>query len=73
MAAEFTTLDQAVNYARGLLEDIDVMSDPQGCFHAIRPFGTKHWMLHGYRLVAVVRIQAHVTVIGEIVKEVQSD
>lgn len=70
MGTGFNTVDDAITYAKGLIEDIDIMRDSEGSFHAIRPFGTKHWMRQGYRLIAVVRVQAHVTMIGEIVKEV---
>lgn len=73
MAVEFKDLEQAVTYGKGLLEDVDVMINPRdGVHHVIRTFGTKHWMAHGYRLVAVIRIEARVTMIGTIIKEVEA-
>lgn len=71
MAVEFKTVEQAITYGKGLLEDVDVMVNPRdGVHHVIRTFGTKHWMSHGYRIVAAIRIEARVMMIGDIVKEV---
>lgn len=55
--------DEAMDYAKMTLRDVNVMLDPTtGFYHVIRSFGVEHWLQH-YTNVAEFRIKQEVTMI----------
>lgn len=56
--------EEAINYAKSLYEDVDVMVDKDGVYHVIRVFALEHWKQH-YTTVAEVRVKIEVKMIDD--------